>query len=109
MLIDRVRRYGPDSAMVPASVTRLDDRDFQEVGALRLLRIAIRCTADVIVQMNMRSNEMAAQADMERLFANDPHLVRDIGFFEHSCEPAELVSEAPGGHRWACGLFRKGP
>jgi hypothetical protein len=35
--------------------------------------------------------------------------VRDIGFFEHSCEPAELVSEAPGEHRWACGRLRKGP
>jgi len=82
MLIDRVRRYGQDPAMVPASVTRLDERDFREGGALRFLRIAIRCTADVIAQMQMRRNEMAAQAEIERLFANDPHLLRDIGCIE---------------------------
>jgi hypothetical protein len=82
MLIDRVRRYGQDPAMVPASVTRLDERDFREGGTLRFLRIAIRCTADVIAQMQMRRNEMAAQAEIERLFANDPHLLRDIGCIE---------------------------
>jgi hypothetical protein len=48
MLTDRVRRYGQDPV------------------ALRLLRIAIRCTADVIVQCRCR-NEMAAQAEIERL------------------------------------------
>jgi hypothetical protein len=82
MLTDRVRRYGQDPAMVPASATRLDARGFREGGALRFLRIAIRCTADVIVQMQVRRNEMAAQAEIERLFANDPHLMRDIGFIE---------------------------
>lgn len=82
MLTDRVRRYGQDRAMVPASVTRLDNRGFREGGAIRFLRIAIRCTADVIVQMQVRRNEMAAQAEIERLFANDPHLMRDIGFIE---------------------------
>jgi hypothetical protein len=82
MLTDRVRRYGQDPAMVPDSVTRLDARGFREGGALRFLRIAIRCTADVIVQMQVRRNEMAAQAEIERLFANDPHLMRDIGFIE---------------------------
>ena len=48
MLSDRVRRSGPECAMVP------DDRGFREGGALRFLRIAIRCTADVIVQMQLR-------------------------------------------------------
>jgi hypothetical protein len=95
MLIDRVRRYGQDPAMVPASVTRLDDRDIREGGALRFLRIAIRCTADVIAQMQLRRNEMAAQAEIERLFANDPHLLRDIGYIEQ-CAIQQFPARAGG-------------
>ena len=108
MLIDRVRRYGPHPTIIPASVTRLDYRGFQEGGALRFLRIAIRCTADFIVQMQVRRNEMVAQADIERVLANDPHLVRDIGLFEHSREPVELVSVAPGA-LWTFDRRRRGP
>ena len=92
MLSDRVRRSGPECAMVP------DDRGFREGGALRFLRIAIRCTADVIVQMQLRRSEMAAQAEIERLFANDPHFLRDIGGIEHcaiqQC-PARAGDEVP--------------
>jgi hypothetical protein len=111
MLIDRVRRNGLDPAVIPASVTRIDGRSFQPQcgGAFRFLRIAIRCTADVIVQIQVRRNEMAARADIERLFANDPHLVRDIGLLEHSCEPAELVSAAPREQLWAFDRLRERP
>jgi hypothetical protein len=90
--------YGPESAMGPASGSGLDNRDFREGGALRFLRIAIRCTADVIVQIQLRRSEMAAQAEIERLFANDPHFLRDIGGNEHcaiqQC-PARAGDEVP--------------
>ena len=98
MPIDRVGRYGPDSAMVPASETGLDDPGFRDGGPLRFLRIAIRCTADVIVQMQLRRNEMAARAEIERVFANDPHLMRDIGAVEHCAiqqYPARGDGEVP--------------
>jgi hypothetical protein len=70
-----------------------DDRGFREGGALWFLRIAIRCTADVIVQMQLRRSEMAAQAEIERLFANDPHFLRDIGGIEH-CAIQECPARA---------------
>src|SRR5688500_10943450 len=91
MLIDRMRQYVLESAMIPPSAS-LEDRVLraQGEGARRFFRIAIRCTADVILQMQERRNEMAARADIERLFANDPHLLRDIGLFEQPCETAEI-------------------
>jgi hypothetical protein len=111
MLIDRVRRYVPEPAAIPPSVTSLEGRGFRAKGggALWFLRIAIRRTADVFVQMHVRRNEMAAQADIQRLFANDPHLMRDIGLFDHNYEPAEIVAVARREQLWTYDRLRAEP
>jgi hypothetical protein len=109
MLIDRMRQYVPETAMIPPSAGSLEGQVFRAQGgrALWFFRIAIRCTADAILQMQERRNEMAARADIERLFANDYHLLRDIGLFEHGCETTEMISAAPCEQTWAYDRMRE--
>jgi hypothetical protein len=109
MLIDRMRQYVPETVMIPPLVSSLEGQVFRAQGgkALWFFRIAIRYTADAILQMQERRNEMAAKADIERLFANDYHLQRDIGLIEHGCEMADMISAAPCEQTWAYDRLRE--
>ena len=49
---------------------------------LRVFHAAVRCTTEVLQYMHQRRFEWAARADIERLFANDCHIMRDIGLFD---------------------------
>jgi hypothetical protein len=47
--------------------------------------------------MQRRRSAKAARADIERLLANDPHLLRDIGLFDTTCKHNDRSLAAPWG------------
>jgi hypothetical protein len=59
------------------------------------VQAAVRTVTEIVSQMQRRRSAKAARADIERLLANDPHLLRDIGLFDTTCKRNDGSLAAP--------------